>query len=99
MPEKEKKPRKSREKALADRVYRHYKALKSTCDFEWVKDYDCESCNWSTYPHMHGHQELRMPNHIWKYIARAHKIKVREVKDIVSARRQYNSEVKVHDSL
>ena len=90
MPEKEKKPRKSKRKSKADRVYKHYKALKRGSPIEFVPVSRCESCEWSTWPHWHGYNKLVTTNQDWMILAREHGLTVREVKDIVSARSQWN---------
>lgn len=100
MPDKVKKPRRSKAEALADRVFKHYKSIKRTWDREWVKTHDCESCAWSTHPHMHGYYKMSTPNADWLRLAREHKLSVREVKDIVTARRNWDREeaIKRHES-
>ena len=97
MPDKKPKHRKSREESVAVRVYRHWKSLKMSSSLRWVKDYDCEGCFWSTWPHMHGHYETTTSNDVWKQLARAHKMKVREVKDIVTRRRNRKHQIKHGD--
>ncbi len=75
------------------RVYAHYKKLKMSSPMRWVKDYDCTDDHNGRYPHsdviphMHGHNETTTSNHIWLLLARVHKMPVRRVKDIVSAKR------------
>lgn len=88
MPDKKKKPRKSKEKALADRVYKHYKAIKRTYDgLEFIPTRHCASCIWSSFPHMHGYNKVVTPDSDWLLLARTHGLTVREVKDIVSKKR------------
>ena len=89
MPEKKKKPRKSKEKALADRVYKHYKAIKRNWTTDFVPTRKCENCVWSTWPHWHGYRKMVTPNEDWMLLARTHGISVREVKDIATARRKW----------
>lgn len=90
MPDKVKKPKRSKEQAKADRVYKHYKALKRTHNKEFIKTKDCESCEWSTWPHMHGFYKLSTTNGDWLFLAGMHNLSVREVKDIVTARRNWD---------
>ena len=89
MPDKEKKPRKSKRKALEDRVYKHYKALKRNWTSDFVPTRECEGCIWSTWPHWHGYRKMTTPNEDWLLLARTHGLTVREVKDIVTARRNW----------
>ena len=89
MPDKKKKPRKSPEKALADRVYKHYKAIKRGSQTEFIPTRKCEGCIWSTYPHWHGYRKMVTSDSDWLLLARTHGISVREVKDIVTSRRKW----------
>lgn len=98
MPDKVKKPRRSPEKALADRVYKHYKAIKRTYDgLEFVATSSCGGCAWSTFPHLHGYNKVIMPNSDWVLLARTHKLSVREVKDIVSKKRGWTPDQIMED--
>ena len=92
MPDKKKKPKRSKEQAKADRIYKHYKAMKRTWDKEFVRTTECEGCVWSSWPHWHGHNVLTTPNEDWLRLAHEHKMTVREIKDIVTARRDWNRE-------
>lgn len=76
---------------IKKRVYMHYKSLKG--HITWVKDRDCEETHdydlyGGPYPHMHGHYETTTPNHVWLHLARIHKMRVREIKDIVTEMRK-----------
>ena len=65
------------------RVFAHWKSLKRVLPMEPV----------GVVQHGYGFDEyhfkynFRMPNEFWLYLARTHKMKVREVKDIVNAER------------
>lgn len=98
MPDK-KKRKKSKAESIADRVFKHYKAIKRTWDREWVKTRDCEGCIWSSYPHMHGYYKMSTPNSDWLLLAKRHKLSVREVKDIITSRRNWDREeaIKRHE--
>lgn len=71
--------------AIEQRVYAHYKALKHACDLEFVVDRVEDGLTPGGI--VYGHYELRMPNHLWLLLARTHKMKVRQVKDIVNSER------------
>lgn len=78
---------------IEQRVWMHWKSLKSACTREFVWDIRCEEPNehcpspvWLS-PHGHGHYELRFPNDGWLRLARVHKMPVRQVKDIINKRR------------
>jgi hypothetical protein len=89
VPEKTKKPRKSKKRSVEQRVYRHYKALKRGSPIEFVPTSKCEGCIWSSWPHWHGYNKIVTSNSDWMILARTHGLTVREVKDIVSARRKW----------
>jgi hypothetical protein len=97
VPDKVKKPRRSKEKALADRVYKHYKAIKQYCDMEFVMTRYCMGCEWSTWPHSHGYNKLTTPDRDWNLLAQAHGLTVREVKDIVSRKRGWTPDKIMED--
>lgn len=97
MPDKVKTPRKSKEKALADRVYRHYKALKSNYKREWIATRTCSGCSWSTFQHLHGYNKIVTPNEDWLFLAKTHGISVREVKDIVTKKRGWTPDQIMED--
>jgi len=70
---------------IEQRVWMHYKSLKRACTLEFVVDRVEDGLTPGGL--VYGHYELRMPNHLWLTLARTHKMKVRQVKDIISARR------------
>lgn len=75
---------------IEQRVWMHYKSLKRMCTRDFVTDKVCgwlSPCTDAYAPHRHGHYELRFPNDGWLLLARKHKMTVRQVKDIVNARK------------
>lgn len=95
MPDKNKKPKRSKEEARAARLFKHFKALKRGSQREFVKTYDCESCTFSTWPHMHGFYKMTTTDGDWKFLAKRHKMSVREVKDTISEFRNWDREAAV----
>jgi hypothetical protein len=80
---------------IEQRVWMHWKSMKSACTREFVTDLHCTEPNdecpdpdfFLFSPHRHGHYELRFPNSGWLRLARVHKMPVRQVKDIINKRR------------
>lgn len=68
---------------VEQRVWMHWKSLKGHFEFKVDRVEDGLTPNGLVY----GHYEPTTPNHVWLLLAETHKMPVRQVKDIINARR------------